>query len=82
MLCTSSGVNKVATACRSSREWRQKEKAAVEAGKKPFYLKDSEKKKLVLEKRYEKLEAEGKLQRYMGEAAPAFISEGSQETAF
>ena len=47
------------------QEWRQKEKAAVAAGKKPFYLKDSEKKKLVLEKRYEKLEAEGKLQRYM-----------------
>jgi ribosomal RNA-processing protein 36 len=47
------------------QEWRTKEKAAVAAGKKEYYLKDSEKKKLVLAKKFEKLEAEGKLEKYI-----------------
>lgn len=37
----------------------------MEAGKKPFYLKAGEKKKLVLEKKFEKLQETGQLEKYM-----------------
>jgi ribosomal RNA-processing protein 36 len=46
-------------------EWRRKEKAAVAAGKQNFHLKASEKKKLILAKKFEKLEAAGQLDKYM-----------------
>jgi ribosomal RNA-processing protein 36 len=47
------------------QEWRAKERAAVKHGKKEFYLKDSEKKQMVLAKKFEKLESEGKLDKYI-----------------
>lgn len=46
-------------------EWKRKEKAKLQAGKKPFYLKDSEKKKRVLEKKFTRLEETGQLEKYM-----------------
>lgn len=47
------------------REWKQKERAAVAAGKARFHLKASEKKKLVLARKFEQLEEAGQLQQYM-----------------
>jgi ribosomal RNA-processing protein 36 len=47
------------------REWKDREKSKLEAGKKPYYLKDSEKRKLVLEKKFEKLQETGQLEKYM-----------------
>jgi hypothetical protein len=46
-------------------EWRAKERAKRESGKETYYLKASEKKRLVLEKKFEKLEATGQLERYL-----------------
>lgn len=46
-------------------EWRRKEKAAVAAGKQTFHLKASEKKKLILATKFDKLEAAGQLDKYM-----------------
>jgi ribosomal RNA-processing protein 36 len=46
------------------REWRAGQAAKGE-GKTPFYLKASDRKKLLLAKKFEKLEAEGKLQKYL-----------------
>jgi ribosomal RNA-processing protein 36 len=46
------------------REWRAGQ-AAKDKGTSPFYLKASDRKKLVLAKKFEKLEAEGKLQKYV-----------------
>ena len=46
-------------------EWKQQEKVKLEAGKKPFYLKESEKKKRVLEKKFTQLEESGQLEKYM-----------------
>lgn len=47
------------------QEWREKERSAVAKGKKAFHLKASEKKKLVLAKKFERLEAAGQLEGYM-----------------
>ena len=47
------------------KEWRDKERVAVAHGKGAFHLKASEKKKLVLAKKFERLEAAGKLEGYM-----------------
>ena len=41
------------------------QKAAVAAGKKPFYLKKSEKRKRELVAKYEELKASGQLDKYM-----------------
>lgn len=46
-------------------EWKKQERIKLEAGKKPFYLKDSEKKKRVLEKKFTRLEETGQLENYM-----------------
>lgn len=46
-------------------EWKKQEKVKLEAGKKPFYLKESEKKKRVLEKKFTQLEESGQLETYM-----------------
>ena len=46
-------------------EWKKEEKVKLEAGKKPFYLKESEKKKRVLEKKFTQLEESGQLEKYM-----------------
>lgn len=46
-------------------EWKQQERAKMEAGKNPFYLKESEKKKRVLEKKFAQLEETGQLEKYM-----------------
>jgi ribosomal RNA-processing protein 36 len=46
------------------REWRGEERAATERGKKKFYLKASDKKRLVLAKKFERLEAAGKFEKY------------------
>ena len=42
-----------------------KEKEAVKAGKKPFFLKKSEKKRQELVSRYEELKATGRLQKVL-----------------
>eukprot|EP00903_Cladosiphon_okamuranus_P017529 g16144.t1 len=47
------------------REAKKKERDAVAGGKKPFFLKGSEKKRLSLEQRYEGLKEEGKLSKFM-----------------
>eukprot|EP00752_Nemacystus_decipiens_P003788 g3488.t1 len=47
------------------REAKKKERDAVAGGKKPFFLKGSEKKRLSLEQRYEGLKQEGKLSKFM-----------------
>ncbi|CAM9781053.1 unnamed protein product [Ectocarpus sp. 12 AP-2014] len=47
------------------REAKQKEREAVASGKKPFFLKGSEKKRLSLEQRYEGLKEDGKLSKFM-----------------
>ncbi|CAN0204493.1 unnamed protein product, partial [Hapterophycus canaliculatus] len=47
------------------RDAKKKEREAVAGGKKPFFLKGSEKKRLSLEKRYEGLKEEGKLSKFM-----------------
>ncbi|CAM9259291.1 unnamed protein product [Pylaiella littoralis] len=47
------------------RDARKKEREAVAGGKKAFFLKGSEKKKLSLEQRYEGLKEEGKLSKFM-----------------
>lgn len=44
---------------------KTKEKAAVEAGKKPYYMKKSELKRLELLAKYEELKSKGKLEKYM-----------------
>lgn len=44
---------------------KRAERDAVAAGKKPFHLKRSEKKRLELEQRYEQLASEGKLEKFM-----------------
>lgn len=41
------------------------EKAAVAAGKKPFFLKESDKKKRALVAKYEELMSSGQLDKYM-----------------
>eukprot|EP00892_Ulva_mutabilis_P008706 jgi/Ulvmu1/6207/UM028_0063.1 len=46
-------------------EWKLSQKAQIEAGKRPYYMKDSEKKKRVMEKRFAHLEETGQLEKYM-----------------
>jgi ribosomal RNA-processing protein 36 len=46
-------------------EWKTSEKSKLEAGKQPFYLKASEKKKRILEKKFARLEETGQLEKYM-----------------
>lgn len=46
-------------------EWKKREKAAVGEGKNLYHLKASDRKKLVLEKKYEQLQKTGKLEAYM-----------------
>lgn len=54
---------------RKKQQWesdlKAKERAAVKAGKKPFYLKKSEKRKAELVSRFQDLKESGKLDRYM-----------------
>lgn len=47
------------------KEWKMSQKAKIEAGKTPYYLKQSEKKKRVLEKKFDHLEETGQLDKYM-----------------
>ncbi|CAM9554986.1 unnamed protein product [Sphacelaria rigidula] len=47
------------------REVKKKEREAVAGGKKPYFLKGSEKKRLSLEQRYDDLKEEGKLGKFM-----------------
>lgn len=47
------------------QEFKSKRKAAVAAGHKPFYLKDSDKKKMMLERKYEQLQKEGRLDKFL-----------------
>ncbi|GBF95631.1 hypothetical protein Rsub_08613 [Raphidocelis subcapitata] len=49
--------------------WKSEQKAAVAAGKKPFFLKKSEKRKLELVAKYEELKSSGKLEKYMAKRA-------------
>lgn len=46
-------------------EWKKREKAAIGEGKNVYHLKASERKKLVLEKKYEQLQKAGQLDAYM-----------------
>lgn len=49
----------------SEKALKEKEREAVKAGKNPFYLKKSEKKKLELVGKYEELKRTGQLETYM-----------------
>ncbi|CAD7695544.1 unnamed protein product [Ostreobium quekettii] len=46
-------------------EWKAKEKEAVKAGKKPYYLKESEKVKMDLVQKYNRLKEQGGLEKFM-----------------
>lgn len=47
------------------KDWKAKERAAVAAGKKPYFLKDSERKRLALLAKYQALQERGKLDKFM-----------------
>jgi len=47
------------------KSWKTQEKDAVAHGKKPYFLKKSEKKKLELLAKYEELKSSGRLEKYM-----------------
>ncbi|GFR40382.1 hypothetical protein Agub_g932 [Astrephomene gubernaculifera] len=46
-------------------EWKTKERSAVAGGKAPFFLKESEKKRLALLAKYQELKEHGKLDKFM-----------------
>jgi len=48
-----------------NREMKKKELEAIRKGKKPFYMKKSEKKKMELAEKYKKLKESGKLNKYI-----------------
>ncbi|XP_061174713.1 ribosomal RNA processing protein 36 homolog [Saccostrea echinata] len=48
------------------KDWKKKEQTRVKAGKTPFYLKKSEKRKLELAEKYKELQKSGKVEKYLG----------------
>ena len=49
----------------AKRKRREEESAAIEAGKTPFYLKKSDRKKLEVKEQFDRLKSEGKLSKFM-----------------
>ncbi|XP_065066176.1 ribosomal RNA processing protein 36 homolog [Rhopilema esculentum] len=47
------------------REWKRNEKEAIKRGKRPFYLKKSERKKKELAEKFKKLKETGKIEKYL-----------------
>lgn len=64
------------------REWRASTKAAVAKGKRPFYLKDSDRKRRVLERKYEALAEAGKLESYIAKRRKRVASKDRKRLPF
>lgn len=54
--------------------WKQEEKAKVMKGKRPFFLKASERKKMIAEHRHKKLEESGKLEKVLEKRKKRLVS--------
>lgn len=64
------------------QEWKASQKAQIEAGKKPFYLKQSEKKARVMEKKFAQLEETGQLEKYIAKKRKRVASKMHKKLPF